>query len=368
MVFIINLIPSSSAISRASFVPNFCTSFVAFLYILKELIKPTPPLNEVLYNHLGLLKKCIIGNWIGNNVAVLFPISLDAINTEMLKTESKVIASEIKKKIKTIVGIDIGVGIGKTFEHSANLNKSFHEANLAFKYAIKKKIIVYSDSIIFDKNENELLFPIELENQLFELIRLGSENDSIKTSSEIISIMFRDFHNNNQIKEYFTQLISIIKRIIFQLGCGINELSSVGVIDELNAIEDTEQMKMWCRININELINISAQARRAKDNSLVKKAVEYIENHIFSDINLEIVANAIGVSPQYLSRYFKEEMGQNFIDFITEKKINISKKMLKDEELSIREIASKLGYLEANYFCRVFKKNTGLTPKQYRDI
>jgi len=321
---------------------------------------------EVLNNHLGLFKKCIIGNWIGSSVAILFPTAPDA-NTEMLKKESIVIASEIKKKIKTIVGIDIGVGIGKSFD-SSNLKKSFQEANLAFRYAIKKRTIIFSDDIISDKSIKGLPFPIELENKLFEYIRIGNENDSIRTSNEIIATIFRDFNSSNKIKEYFIQLISIIKRIIFQLGCGINELSSVGILDELNILEDAEQIKMWCKINISELINISEQARTAKDNSLVKKAVAYIDSHMISDIKLEIVADEIGISPQYLSRFFKEKMGQNFIDFITEKKINQAKKLLENEELSIKEVALKLGYTEANYFGRIFKKITGLTPKQYREI
>ena len=63
---------------------------------------------------------------------------------------------------------------------------------------------------------------------------------------------------------------------------------------------------------------------------------------------------------------FKKSVGVNFVDYLTELRINAAKDLLKDPFLTMSEVASMVGYESANYFTRVFKKNTGITPTEYR--
>jgi len=73
------------------------------------------------------------------------------------------------------------------------------------------------------------------------------------------------------------------------------------------------------------------------------------------------------MNPSYLSYFFKEQTGENFIDYLNKVRIEKAKELLKDSSMSLSEIASQVGYSNAGYFNRIFKKIVGITPGQYRN-
>jgi two-component system response regulator YesN len=107
--------------------------------------------------------------------------------------------------------------------------------------------------------------------------------------------------------------------------------------------------------------------RDDKAGGLIKRAKEYIKANYSKAITLEDVAREINVSPQYLSKLFKEETGENFIDYLTGIRIRIAKSLLEGDDVSIREICYSIGYSDPNYFSRIFKKIVGSTPTEYKD-
>lgn len=75
----------------------------------------------------------------------------------------------------------------------------------------------------------------------------------------------------------------------------------------------------------------------------------------------------MNISPYYFSKLFKEEAGENFIEYLTKVRIAHAKELLRNPALSIKEICILSGYSDPNYFSRIFKKQEGLTPSEYRD-
>ena len=78
------------------------------------------------------------------------------------------------------------------------------------------------------------------------------------------------------------------------------------------------------------------------------------------------MAEQYRISPGYLSLLFTEQVGANFIDYLTERRIKKAKEMLKDTEMKIYEIAGAVGYNDSYYFSNCFKKVVGVTPSDYR--
>lgn len=98
---------------------------------------------------------------------------------------------------------------------------------------------------------------------------------------------------------------------------------------------------------------------------LVQQAKDYIEKHFDQKISLEEVAQQVYLHPTYLSTIIKQETGYTFSDYITFIRVKKAKQLL-NSHLSVKEVARKVGYPDSNYFCRVFKKVTGVTPTGYR--
>ena len=112
----------------------------------------------------------------------------------------------------------------------------------------------------------------------------------------------------------------------------------------------------------------AADTAEAEDrNALVMAHVRrYMEDNYMFDLSLDSVSEILHISPAYLSAQFKKYQKMNFLDCLTELRINAAKQLLTDPLRSEAEVASMVGYEDASYFARAFKKRTGMTPTQYR--
>lgn len=79
-----------------------------------------------------------------------------------------------------------------------------------------------------------------------------------------------------------------------------------------------------------------------------------------------MAAKVAGVNPFYLSKLFREETGETFVNHISEKRMQMGKKLLLETEFSVKEIASKIGYNDQNYFSKLFKAKFGVSPTDFR--
>ena len=92
----------------------------------------------------------------------------------------------------------------------------------------------------------------------------------------------------------------------------------------------------------------------------------YLEDNYMFDLSLDSVGEILHISPAYLSAQFKKYQKMNFLDCLTELRINAAKELLADPLRSTAEVAAMGGYDDSSYFARAFKKRTGMTPTQYR--
>lgn len=101
---------------------------------------------------------------------------------------------------------------------------------------------------------------------------------------------------------------------------------------------------------------------------MLKKGLEYIEDNFSEEtLSLNSVAGAIGVSANYFSSVFSQEMEMTFVEYVTKKRMEKAKKLLRQTEKPSGEIAAEVGYKDAHYFSVVFKKAVGCTPREYRN-
>ena len=102
--------------------------------------------------------------------------------------------------------------------------------------------------------------------------------------------------------------------------------------------------------------------------SPVRRAQAYIRQNYAGDISLDSVARAVGISASYLSRVFKEISGTGFNDYLTAIRLEESKRLLSDTNLSIHDVAARVGYFDEKYYSKLFKKTFGIKPTEYRRL
>ena len=92
----------------------------------------------------------------------------------------------------------------------------------------------------------------------------------------------------------------------------------------------------------------------------------YLQEHLAEEMSLSVLAEEFHLNPQYISQLFKNEIGVNFLSYLTNIRMEKAKKLLLSTSLSIAEVAEQSGYGDYRVFTKVFKKNEGITPSQYR--
>lgn len=108
------------------------------------------------------------------------------------------------------------------------------------------------------------------------------------------------------------------------------------------------------------------EEREQSTTNMLGRAMAYMRERFGEELSLEDVAEHVHLNPYYFSKVFKQQTGETFIDYVTRLRIDKAKELMKDGELSMKEVCYSVGYKDPNYFSRVFKKVTGVTPSEYR--
>ncbi len=133
-------------------------------------------------------------------------------------------------------------------------------------------------------------------------------------------------------------------------------------IDQAFIFGEKDTICLLCLILVQEL---KKQQISAKEDPRISRMKNYIYNHIYEKISVDMIARDIGYSDIYCNALFKKHTGQTLKDFVNETKISLAQNHLKNSSISLSNLATKLNFSTYNYFSRCFKKHTGITPKQY---
>ena len=179
------------------------------------------------------------------------------------------------------------------------------------------------------------------------------ERHVTEDSSEYISFNFI----TDEPIELPTIMPSYLTREIRMLISVIDHLEDDHVIDS----------EIACRRLIESIMAILA-AKLGNDgyNPITRAIMEYLHEHIHKQVKLEEIGEALRFSPIYCESIFKSNIGKSIIDYFIDMKIDLARKRLIENSLSLREISEALGFSDYNYFSRTFKKRTGITPFEFR--
>ncbi|MCL2517836.1 MAG: AraC family transcriptional regulator, partial [Oscillospiraceae bacterium] len=182
-------------------------------------------------------------------------------------------------------------------------------------------------------------------------------------------IFFASADNLDAIKIRAMELTVMISRASLDGGADMSNvyLLNLEFITDFFKLESIEEVCFALIDILNRFSNETFKVEQVKHVDLLSKAVSYITANYMHKISLEDLADYIYLSPSYLCKIFKEEMKTNFSSYLNKVRIEKSKILLLSEQLSITEIAILVGFCDQSYFNKVFKKLTGVTPKNFRE-
>ncbi|MNC24200.1 HTH-type transcriptional regulator YesS [compost metagenome] len=119
---------------------------------------------------------------------------------------------------------------------------------------------------------------------------------------------------------------------------------------------------------LKEIACAVAEAKRERKEGVMSRCLDYIDSHYTEDLSQETVAAMFHFNPSYFCQLFKSRLHMTFNQYVTRLRLQQAKDMLKNSKMKVYRVSEQLGYHDVKYFNRVFKKETGLTPEEYRAL
>lgn len=284
---------------------------------------------------------------------------------------------EAQRCIARYMRLSVTIGLGQYVSELADVHESYRQAVYAMQckvYKGKGQIIAYQDveSEIqgeSSKSKREILLPSEDEKELLEYL---STMDKAKID-ELLDTRFKQFAQSyityEKIKNISVKWVILAIAHLEQMGVDLSDSKSVVLnpYAEIEKYETTDDIQRWLGGLFNVFIESIAAYKNVRYKNIVSVAIKYIHEHYSEEIRLEDISSQVFVTPNYFSRIFKEETGQHFTEWLNKYRVEKAKVLLKDSSAKIYEVAERVGYNDYKYFTHIFKKVTGLTPKEYRN-
>lgn len=241
--------------------------------------------------------------------------------------------------------------------------KSYMGNNSIIQYSDLNSFFRYEDYSTLDKYQKQLLESIKSGNE--DLVRVSTQNIARYVTTNKINI--------NYMKNFYYTTLSSINNIRISVSAAeLDKKHEEGkdIASLLKLIEKSESAEELNSLLEDVAIRIAAKVNSFNNRSIkliLRKAIDYIQEHYSEPVTLNEVAENIYVSTFYISRMFKKELGKSFVDYLNDVRIEKAKELLKDIKYKTYEVAEIVGISDPHYFSKLFKKYSGMTPSEYRE-
>ncbi len=308
--------------------------------------------------------RCIVGPVVSDRIVVVVPRREDELEYEdriQVIEHARKIVDRLEERLHFI----FRAGIGRVRKLN-ELKASYQEAVQALQESDDK--VVHTNDII-SRGVYEGDFPIELEKSIFTMLGRGDLDGMKKEADRFFDWMVRRYPSSrDNIRLKVLEYVLNAEKDAFHEGAvnyGFEYRENY--LTEVNAIDDYGRLRDWFMDKMSQACISIHDRKEYQSETVVSKARGYILENFMNDISLDDVSREVNVSPYYFSKLFKEESGENFIEYLTRLRIEKAKELLRDSSESIKEISLQVGYIDPNYFSRIFKKQTEMTPSEYRE-
>ena len=308
--------------------------------------------------------QCIVGSVMANKIVVLVPYDKPSMEyKERVELVEK--AREMVYTMRKQFSISFRIGISRVKEMK-KMKDAYSEATHALM--ITDGTVAHADDLPIGCDYEES-YPINLEKQLFEEVENGNVNQAMDKARSFFDWM-TETHPDGimDIRLKVLEFALWAERIAYEKGGMTYQFSSRN--DYLTTVmntQDYESMKNWFVTKIEMATQNINSKHDECSNNIVDIAKEYIKSNYNKALNLDDVSFYVNISPYYFSKIFKEGTGENFIEYLTNIRIDKAKELLNNTDYSMKEICALIGYSDPNYFSRSFKKNVGVTPTEYKE-
>jgi len=237
------------------------------------------------------------------------------------------------------------------------------------EYLRKHSFIVPDDPIL---SMNMLEKRYAGEDEFLEAVTQGNTSKALSIIAQMSGtrIAARTDDEMRDRKNLMLALNTLLRRTSYNAGVHPFYIDSISAnytrfIETATTFQELEDVLPYIVRSYCELVQKRSTALYSAP---VRQILVTIDASIDSDLSLKRFANELFLNTSYLSSLFKKETGVTLTDYVNQHRINFAKRLLKSTTLSIQNVAATVGITDIHYFTRLFKRETGLSPREYRKM
>lgn len=261
-------------------------------------------------------------------------------------TDMLSILSEEMKECVRIIGMSVSYQLSEVITEAGEI----------------PKVLYREKQRLFDSGKKEKkAYPFELEDKIIESIR-KKEFDKAKQDIAELAGYLENACEFLEFKREIQGLYSVIERTIRRSSPELLLNNADKLAEDIGSYSDMVNFYEHLFVHAKEVMEQTPDRNKV----LIQKVCKYLEAHYNENISLDEAASMIGFSPFYFTKLMREHMNMSYVDYITAIRIEKAKQLLETTEMAVKDVGMTVGYENANYFTRVFKRIVGTAPNQYK--
>jgi len=277
---------------------------------------------------------------------------------------------DIIYQISKHLNILVTIGVSSIHNGISDAPKAFREAINALRFRLLAgwgKVISHNE-VASDLNR-EINIPANMWKKLENSVVTGDYENIPDVIAEIFD-KFRIMEKvdpTGLLDELRNELL-IIRRNIEGIGLDDTVLKEfIDIFDQKKFILTLDELEEQFAGVFQKLSRNIFHTSNLGIKTLINQIKQYIDQNFTDNITLNTISEKFFINASYASRMFKQELGENFIDYLTNKRMEEAMRLLISTEMPVYEISESIGYGNSKYFSQLFKKYTGMSPREYRD-
>ncbi|WP_058308162.1 response regulator [Gracilibacillus massiliensis] len=312
---------------------------------------------EHIYSQLKHAFHKVAKGWFGAFSGKQIPliIFLDNQEAHLKKTAMKV----IRQLLVVAKSEDARVffGIGQLSSNIFYIKESYYQSLRATINVNKQTNYCFFE----DTTEVNLTGAYEIEQEILEHLQDNNWRAVKSMFVHLIRLYQQTNRDMEETKLHIGEILTLIYRYFVELGIHLPKLRLS------RTISSYDQLFVEAEGLLTSIQSHYAQMSEEMDFSIAKKVKQLIDHHYMEDITLDWLADKVEVTSHYVSKLYKDHFDISYIDYLTKCRIRKAKEYIQQNQMSLKEISLTVGYKDPNYFSRVFKKNCGISPSQYKE-
>lgn len=278
------------------------------------------------------------------------------------------LAQSLIHSIETYLKFSATLGLGGIRPSVFGLRESYGEAKGALQYRIVRENESVLDYRDIRQVDDRLNYPFDISEKIVQELRSGNRDGAASGFREFVELVRSRNVPDREIRQMFLMLYEATLQSFYQYSKQtMAELSDWNGHERIRSAQSLSEIEEWFRASwFPYCFEVIGQENESRGKQVIETVKRYIRMSLDQDHSLQLVAEQVNLNPSYLSRLFRKETGQSFVQYVAEVKIEEAKRLLEQTSDPIYRIAEQVGYTEQT-FRRVFKSQTNMSPNEYRN-